>query len=709
MEVVAEVDKTPMAVSADTMLKALEHGANALSMLVYGCSLSDTDGYVKALRNIGLAVHADRAANMSQLADHLELAYDFYLVDCDRAGDECPVVLEQLRQASEHTPLLLLSSDLPNYLTLAQEFGVRDLLDPKDEQRLQFVMQREFRDLLQRRDNAQLQQRLQEAEERCSTLIHSSRDAIAYVHEGMHVGANPVYLEMFGFSDEDELEGLPLMDLVAPEERARFKTMLRKISGNDISDSMEVGCVTGDGRTFRARMEFSPSTVDNEPCTQIVIRDQSQFQHLEDRIRELTIRDTDTGLYNRAFLLERLESQVVRLDEQSPQLHLLLLTVSNCAEICHNHGMELSESMLQVFSRHLSDLCEDLGTLARFGDHDFALLMPPEQDAQAAARQILEGLTQLRNEELPEVKPIFSIGIAASHDPLVISASDFVNRALRARHQAEREGENRYVVAERVQPLDAESGFDPDISLLLERAIPEDRLRLMYQPIVSLQGDARENYAVLLRLVNDQGQELKPVEFLETARKTGRMVEIDRWVIDHALAELTRQREQDRKANFIITLSREALQDEQLLLWLCDCLREHRAKGAWLTLQIHKRDIRADLQAARATIESLKKINCKVAVDAFDDGPSSDTLLRHLPIDIVKLKPELLEGIAGNSDRLEALKQINEGLQERGVKTIALGVEDANTLAALWNVGINFIQGNFVQPPSAHIEAVEQH
>jgi len=698
-----------MAVSADTMLKATEHGANTLSLLVYGCSLSDTDAYVKTLRNNGLAVHADRASNLNQLAECLETGYDFYLVNCDLEGEESRVVLEQLRQASEHTPLLLLTGDLTAHLALAQEFCARDLIEPGDEQRLQFIMQREFRDLLERRDNARLQARLQEAEQRSSALIHSSRDAIAYVHEGMHVGANPVYLEMFGFTDEDELEGLPLMDLVAPEERARFKTLLRKIGGNDIADSLEVGCVGGDGRTFRARMEFSPSLIDDEPCTQIVIRDQSHYQQLEERIRELSSHDAHTGLYNRAFLMERLESQVARLDDKSPPLHLLLLTVSNCAEICHSHGMELSESMLQVFSRRLSELSEELGTLARFGDHDFALLLPGDQDPEAAAQCLLDGLSQVRNQDVPEVTPVFSIGIAPSHHPLVISASDFVNRALRARHQAESNGGNGYVMAESTVSLDADSGFDPEVSVLIKHAIAEDNLRLVYQPIVSLQGDAREHYAVLLRLLNDKGQELRPRDFMETARESGQMVEVDRWVIKHALAELSRQREMDRKVNFIITLSREALQDEQLLLWLCDCLREYRAKGAWLTVQVHKRDIRANLQAARATIEGLKKINCRVAVDAFDDGPSSDILLRHLPIDIVKLKPELLEDIAHNSSHLEALQKINATLQERGVKTIALGVEDAHTLAALWNVGVNFIQGNFVQPPAREIEQPDGH
>lgn len=699
-----------MAVSADTMLQALEHGANSLTLLVYGCSLSDTDAYVKALRNQGMAVHAEPVARLKQLAECLEKgSYDFFLVDCDAAGEQCPTVLEQLRQTSDTTPLLLITADPSGKMALAREFGARDLLLPKDEQHLQFIMHREFRDLLLRRETERLQVKLQETEQRCATLIHSSRDAIAYVHEGMHVGANPGYLEMFGFENESELEGLPLMDLVAPDERPRFKTLLRKLTGDDTAESLEVGCIAGDGRIFRARMEFTPSQVDGEPCTQIVIRDQSQFQHLEDRIRELASRDAQTGMYNKAYLMEHLESQVARLDGDHAPLHLLLLTISNFSEICRNHGLELGESLLQTFSRRLGELCEDRGTLARFGDHDFALLVPAGQDPAVAAQSLLDGLAVLDEDlRLAEVKAVISIGVAQSHKPLVLNASDFVNRALRARHQAESEGGNRFVAYQGSEPEAPESGFNAEISALVESALKEDNFRLLFQPIVSLEGDARENYSVLLRLVNEHGVELTPADFMEAARESGNMVSVDHWVIRHALMELSRQREAGRKVNFFVTLSRESLQDEGLLLWLCDRLREYRAKGAWLTFQIHKQDIRSDLQAARATIEGLKKINCRVAIDQFDSGPSSDTLLRHLPIDIVKLKPELLEGVAGNAAKQDELHEINQALQARGVKTVATAVEDANTLAVLWNVGVNYIQGHFIQPPAPHIEVEDE-
>lgn len=697
-----------MAVSADTMLQALEHGANSLSVLVYGCSLSDTDAYVKALRNQGLAVHADTATSLKQLADKLETGYDFFLIDCDKAGDQCATVLEQLRQASDTAPLLLITSHPDDTLALAQEYGARDLLQPKDEQRLQFIMRREFRDLLLRRETERLQAKLAESEQRCTALIHSSQDAIAYVHEGMHMGANPVYLKMFGFEDESELEGLPLMDLITPDERPRFKTVLRKLSNDDTAESMEVGFVGGDGNTFRARMEFSPSQYDEEPCTQIVIRDQSQFQHLEERIRELSSRDTQTGLYNKSYLMERLESQVARLDENNPPLQLLMLTVSNCADICRDHGVELSESLVHQFASHMYQLCDDLGTLARFGDHDFALLMPAGANAAEAARNLLDDLSEIQGENiLQPIKPVISIGIAQSHQPLVQNANDFVDRALRCRHQAESEGGNRFVTYQAAAAEESDSTFSPEISQLVDKALSEDSFQLLYQPIVSLEGDARENYAVLLRLVGENGTLLRPADFMESAREGGSMIEVDHWVIRHALMELSKHREAGRKVNFFVNLSRHSLQDENLLLWLCDRLREYRAKGAWLTFQIRKRDIRADLQSARTTIEGLKKINCRVAIDHFDAGPSSDTLLRHLPIDIVKLKPELLEGLAGNAAKQDELTEINKALQARGVKTVAVEVEDANTLAVLWNVSVNYIQGHFIQPPAATIETDE--
>jgi EAL domain-containing protein (putative c-di-GMP-specific phosphodiesterase class I) len=145
------------------------------------------------------------------------------------------------------------------------------------------------------------------------------------------------------------------------------------------------------------------------------------------------------------------------------------------------------------------------------------------------------------------------------------------------------------------------------------------------------------------------------------------------------------------------------LEDKETLLWICECLREQQAKGAWLIFQIREADLRTHLSEAKELLEGLKKIKCQVAIDKYGVLSKSDTLLKHLPIDYVKFAPELVDDIAANQERQDQLVQLNTDTQEHGIKTIVMGVEDANSLAVLWTLGVNYIQGYFLQEPSESI------
>ncbi|MFC1368629.1 MAG: PAS domain S-box protein [gamma proteobacterium symbiont of Phacoides pectinatus] len=94
------------------------------------------------------------------------------------------------------------------------------------------MVKREFSDLQARRELERTKCKLSESETRCTTLIESSQDAIAYIHAGMHVHANPTYLEMFGYMDLEEIEGMPILDMISKEEHRRFKAFLRALGMN---------------------------------------------------------------------------------------------------------------------------------------------------------------------------------------------------------------------------------------------------------------------------------------------------------------------------------------------------------------------------------------------------------------------------------------------------------------------------------------------
>jgi EAL domain-containing protein (putative c-di-GMP-specific phosphodiesterase class I) len=243
---------------------------------------------------------------------------------------------------------------------------------------------------------------------------------------------------------------------------------------------------------------------------------------------------------------------------------------------------------------------------------------------------------------------------------------------------------------------------------LIDHALENDGFRLVYQPIVSLQGDTRENYSALLRLVDQNGEEQRPESFWSHARNANRLAEIDRWVVRNAIMELVKHRHEGKKINFHIMLSHDGINDDSMLLWVCDCLREFKAKGAWLCFQFDETDLRNNPQTARTLMDGLKKINCKVAINNFSNGPSSDTLLQHLPVDIVKLSHDFMSNLANDARRQDTLREINRQLQDKGLNTIASGVEDANSLAVLWNVGVNYIQGYFLQEPARTIAFNEE-
>jgi EAL domain-containing protein (putative c-di-GMP-specific phosphodiesterase class I) len=120
-------------------------------------------------------------------------------------------------------------------------------------------------------------------------------------------------------------------------------------------------------------------------------------------------------------------------------------------------------------------------------------------------------------------------------------------------------------------------------------------------------------------------------------------------------------------------------------------------------LQFHVDDVRQDLEAAKNLAEGLKKINCNVALDHYPRDGDATALLDALPLDAVRLSPDFMADLASNNKRQARLDEVNKMLQGRGLNTVATAVEDANGLAVLWNTGVNYIQGYFLQEPSNSI------
>lgn len=241
----------------------------------------------------------------------------------------------------------------------------------------------------------------------------------------------------------------------------------------------------------------------------------------------------------------------------------------------------------------------------------------------------------------------------------------------------------------------------------INRALGGDYFQLFYQPIIGLKGDGQERYNVFIRLRDDRQGVREAKEFLAAAVQSGRMTAIDRWVIEHAILVLADQRHQGRKLNFFINLAEETLREEALVPWLGELLTRRQLEGDWLTFQLLEEQVLANVPRYGQFSQELAALGCHTAFNRYGGSPRSEKLLASLPVDFVKLDAQLTTGIADDERKEQQLGQLIDKIRAQGKASIATNIEDAGTLSILWTAGVDYVQGNFLQRPSPHLEPIQ--
>jgi multidomain signaling protein FimX len=679
-----------------------------VELLVIGCDPVVADGYANALRNQGQATHVQVAASVDALRQLLTPDAEYLcIVNVDSLGDEAGDAITLIRKAMPSAGILLVGDAPHELVDLALELDLQDCIATDNEQQVALAVRREHNTHLLRWQVQDLQSKLEEAEQRSNQLVHSSRDAIAYIHDGMYLATNQAYLDIFGYDAFDEIDGLPIMDMIDSESRTAFKAAVRK-AGEIGEYAAEFNCVTSAGEPFFARMEFSPASIDGEACVQVMIRDQSHSLALQQRIDELTNKDALTGLLNRQAFIDQLDAVLTRPDDAQDNLALLDISIANHPDIRKACGISCSDQLLRELASLIRSPAEGLLAAARFGEHDFMLLCTSIDEARPLAERYLDTVRAHRFtsvEDAGGTRPAVAIGIASAG--IELTAHEVLNRACRAAESAHADGDSGILVVQDPSAAAAAGLAESEAATvaLIDRALTNDGFRLKYQPIVSLQGDSRENYSVYLRLL-DGDEEVGPDAFLAAAERSERMKDIDRWVIRSAIRELSNHRRSGKKVVFFINLGRASIADDSMLLWICDCLREFRTKGSWLVFQFRSVDLREVVEPARNLIAGLRRINCRIALSGYMRG--DDSILKRLDLDFVRLSPDFLRELARSPVQQKNLESANEGLQQAGYRTIVTNIEDAGSLAILWNMGVDYIQGYFLQKPTGTISYDEQ-
>lgn len=676
-----------------------------LHIIVIDDSSNDAEALSNTLRNAGLAVRAAQVRDEAELRETLAThQWDMVLAKAELPLFSALDALKAIPPGEIDLPFIVVHEGADaRLLAECLKAGGRDAVSLKEPGRLEHAVLRELRELRRRRQQKECEHLLRETSKRAQSLVESSRDAIAYVHEGMHIYANDSYLQMFGYSSFLDVEGMPLMNMVSPEDHGKFREFLRDF-GRKKSEhgSLEVRGLRVDGSVFSITMEFSPAHYEGEGCTQIVIHVQQLNKELERRLDDLSKQDLLTGLYNRQYFLEVLQQT---LAAGSGHGVVLYVEPDRFQGLREEIGIAASDMIVADFAALLRmQLGVDGALLARFDGQAFTALIPDIDgpDAEQLARKLIRALEELVIEAGGRTVTLTCSVGAAVYNESLSNAHDLVTRAEKARRKVFDAGGNGVQL---YNPA-AEEMAAKERTLLwtrkLKTALLENSFYLVFQPIVSLHGDHKENYQVYLRMT-EEGHDVNPVEFITAAEQSGLMIAVDRWVLHNTVRLLCERQKGGKDGNFFVSLSEASVRDPNLLPWLRELLKAAKLDRSSLTIDVAEPVALANLNSLKLLFEALGHLHVRTAFDHFGMTPNSASLLRHIRPAFLKLDVVLMKDFARSPENQRRVKELSAAAGKAGIRTVAQFVEDANTLAALWSCGIDYIQGYFLARPGREL------
>ncbi|MGD8515226.1 MAG: EAL domain-containing protein, partial [Granulosicoccaceae bacterium] len=269
---------------------------------------------------------------------------------------------------------------------------------------------------------------------------------------------------------------------------------------------------------------------------------------------------------------------------------------------------------------------------------------------------------------------------------------------------AHKEGGNQTHVHNPIADEAASKEHDATWSDAIRHALDHDGFYLSFQPIVSLHGDTKENYEILIRMRGEDGEEILPEKFISAAHKTDLILQLDRWVIRTALDRLAQEQANGKQLTFFIKLSEKSIADTELQIWISEQLKENRVTGESIVFQLSEPSAMMRLTESKGFIKAMKQLHCMVALEHFGTGVNSLNALKHLDVDYLKIDGALIHDLTDNNESQETVKSIIQTAHSMGKLTIAEYVQDANSLAVLWQFGVNYIEGHFLQEASTELD-----
>lgn len=644
-------------------------------------------------RDANWSAHCHRASSVEDFRESLEEQNWDLVVGYGDSSDFRPAIISKLLAESNSTARAIFLDEeysATNALQIVQ-CGFHDYLTGAEEDRFLFCVSREVEALHNATHAQKSATVLAEAEAKSQLLLNTTADAIAYISDGMLIHANNVFVETLGYASADDIELMPLMDLVAEQSQPGMRKVIKQLDKGDSEiPSGDVSLSQADGEAISVTIEYSAASHDGEPCTQIILRGLQapsaapSISSAEPVAAAIAVENT--GVQPTASSQHGLAS----LESLRGKGMVYFVSLCNVAGFSKALDLQAYESMLASIDDVLNGIAASDAVSFRYQGAHWVIAIPDDDEvASHIGKEICQAVDQAvaRIEGL-EAGTYTAVGI-----------SKFGVAELTARAAADK----AFNVCASQLNTGGFKVFAPRIDnaqgcAALKSAMELDRLNIRYQPVIGLHNQSTQWYEAFVYMRNDAGVEQDASELLESLGLEKDNVALDQWLVAQAVEILSSQVYENPHLSLSVPLTASAIADETFVEWLLDTVQASGLPKDAISFSVSAEQAQSYESKCRKLLVKLLESGFKTTIKSV--GSEQVDIVKSCKPDFVQLDKSLTENLnAEENNSKEELKSIISQAGETGAVCIAVGVNTAADLAQLWQTGIPYVQGAYLQAP----------
>ncbi len=541
-------------------------------------------------------------------------------------------------------------------------------------------------------------------------LFRNSPAAIAILDSSDRVAdVNSAFVDLFQY-EVQEIAGSPLSDFIVPEDLKEEATELSQLVFGAQPVDRETTRLRKDGTKVDVTLlGFPIDLADRRIGAFGIYTDISERKAVERKLFHDAFHDALTTLPNRTLLTERLERDIRRAKRRSDyQFALLFIDLDRFKWINDNLGHAAGDELLCEVARRLESCLRPGDTTSRLGGDEFVIILEDIKevaDATRIAERILESLALPFRLGQNETSTSGSIGIAFSATGYD-RAEDLLRDADIAMYRAKSGGKGRFEIFDTEMQKSALERRELERDLA--RAVEQQELTLLYQPIVALANGKMVGFEALLRWRHPSRGLLMPAELIPLCEETGLIVAVGRFVVESSLQQLAAWQRDFPNSDAIlvhVNLSAKEVNPNELLPLLDRVQKESGVHPAGCIFEIPEAVAAASSVQASDTLWQLRRRGYRLAINDIGLGNSSLGALQRLPLDMLKINRTLVRAMEPGGDHVELVRAIGALGESFGLRVIASGIEKPEQIDALRELEIDYAQGFYFASPVMADEA----